>query len=304
MKNMKQYSLILSLVVVTVFSGCKKEEDPTPTPDPTPIVDPLEPDTTQHALLLEATGISCGYCPAYGTVMAKQMSHEYPAAIVIALHGDYAGPDKFSEVYPINATFISNFMPNAGAPNFNVGSTDAGQEPEQYIVDALAQTATAGVKHTVENDGTKYTVKVRSKFFTASSGTYYLGSYALQEKVAAQKSKQLSQSDYVNILTTITSEDTTKWKSDQGSDGNGGYYFKKDTRYYHDHVLTTQPDDITSVWGQKLDSTSFSANNQVDYTFTITPSSTWYNLNDVKIVSILWKKNGSKYEFVNGYREE
>ena len=267
--------------------------------------DPLAPSTTQYALLAEGTGVWCGYCPVNGTEMMKQMTVKYPNVIGIAMHttAGTTGSDKFYDNYSINGTFLSNFS-SGGVPNFYVNNTNSGQSPESDIIDALAATAKAGVKHTSTNDGTKWTINVRAKFFADTTGTFYLSSYAIQNHIAAKKKKSLDQHDYVGILQTLyTGDTTTTWKSDQASDGNGGFYFKKDDKYYHEHILTTQPDGITSKWGQKLDSTNFKKDYQIDYTFTITSSSTWYNTSDVEIISILWKKVGSKYNFINGYKD-
>ena len=291
---------------MVIASSCKKQDDTTvqqTTPGST--ADQLNPDMVQNPLLIEGTGTYCGWCPSYGTETIKQMIVKYPNAIAISLHSDIPGPvgtDKLKSACPINTTFLNHFpgLESNGIPNFYVGNTEAGQSPESKIISAQSLTPTAGVKHLWTKDVSKYNIQVRIKFFAASSGNYYIGTYALQDNIAARKSLGLDQHDYANILQTTTAQDTTRWKSDQAPDGSGGFYFKKDERYYHDHVISSGADGVSSSWGQLLSKTSYNANDTLNFNFTITPNSTWAK--SIDIVTILWKKNGSTYSYINGYR--
>ena len=302
---MKKKIIALSCIVSVVVFSCKKDEVET-TPATTTTTGTtgtnansggvLEPTQTQKALLVEGTAAWCGYCPKYGTETMKQMIVKYPTMVAIALHSG----DALSTAYTINNTLSGNFS-MAGIPDFYVGNTDASQSPESKIISAQNQTPTAAVGHTwTKGSDNKYTITAKVKFYTASSGSYYVATYALQNNIPAAKSKTLDQHDYMSILQTGTaSTAVTIWNANEASDGAGGYYFKTGDTYYHNHILTAVADGITSNWGQALTATTINANDTFDFSFTITPASTWTS--DIEIITVLWKKNGSKYTYVNGY---
>jgi hypothetical protein len=301
--------ILLSLFAVTVVLGsCKKPEDPQPeNPNPgggntAPVyIGTLEPATIQRPLLVEGTAAWCGYCPDYGTVTMKDILETYPNVLSIALHSG----DALSTAYPINTTMLTKFT-SSGIPNFYLcdkdGNQNVGQNPYGNISNADSQSPYAGVgnKWIKENDTLKIQTKI--KFFEDVTGDYYIATYVLQNHILAVRmtGNDLKQHDYDNILKYSTNGDTTKWKVDKVPLSAGGYAFTANNKYYHDHIVTTYAIG-TGTWGKSIlgSSGSITANSTYDFNFAIKSVSTWTS--DIEIMSIIWKKSGSNYTYVNGY---
>ena len=310
LKNFRIKKLLLLSLIVFCFA-CKKQHEPplndtiATTPATSEIPQSpgvLSPVMVQNPLLLEGTAVWCGYCPSGGTVTMKQMMLKYPKVVGIALHNS----DLLSTTYPLIDTLNKIFIDTVGGiPNFDVDNQDASSWPETLILSEQNKTPLAAVGHHWVKNNNQYTIQVRVKFGAAATGNYYIGTYALQNGIAAA-GPNLYQHDYVNILTQSPSPgiaDTTKWIVKDASyttqQGNTDYWFKPGNIYYHDHIPTAFADGIASPWGQNLGTTSFNANDSLDFNFNITTNSSWTK--SIEIVTILWQKNGSTYNYINGY---
>jgi hypothetical protein len=312
---MKTKRILFTTIVVTVIGSflilqsCKRDNKTTPaTGTPASAGTPgLSPTKVQRPLVFLETAVWCGYCPGYGDVPMKQIVEQYPNAIGIALHQT----DYLSGIYPIAGTFSGIFDNTiSGIPCFNVDNMPEGEQlPASVIQSEQAKTPVAGVGN-YWTKSTKYNIQARVKFYSASTGTYYLGVYAIQNGIDAVGAN-LFQHDYLSILSptpgNITLIDTCKWTSDQASYTNKSnqtaYWFQTGQAYTDDYVATASADSITSPWGQQLNGTSFSANDSITANFTITPNNTWITGSNVKIVAILWQYSNGTYSYVNGFEQ-
>ncbi len=305
--------IILSLSVFC-FSCKRGHEDPKPystllttlsTPTNPQSQGILSPVMIQNPLLFEGTATWCGYCPR-GAVEMKQMLMKYPNVIGLVTHSS----DFLSDTYPLAKLLTNNPAAHSfGIPSFFAGNQVADSlaiyvDPEPMIISELSKTPIAAVGHHFVKVNSTYNIQVRVKFNTAATGNYFIGTYAVQNGIIAS-GDNLYQGDEIGLLTqpSYSSADTTKWAVNSAAyvtgQGNTDYWFKVGNIYTHDHIVTASADGIISPWGQNLNQTSFTANESLDFNFTITSYSFWTK--SIEIVTILWLQNGNTCTYVNGY---
>jgi len=278
--------VLLAAVASIAFVGCKKNKDDNGGNGT------LEPANVQRAWVWETTGAWCGYCPN-GTEDMKMAEHVYGGKILpIAYHTGDALQTGTGQA------LASNF-PTSGVPNFYVNNQNAGQSIDSYIQQVIAQAPSAGVGHswTYDEGSNTYSVNAKVKFFTAGSGEYYVGCYVLQGAINA--SDNLTQSDFTNRLEDRQDGSfmTTYWKVDAAIVG-GTALIKANSRYQHGHSIYGHAGD--NPWGQQITAPAIGANESFEFNFNIS-SLGMLQTSGASIVTVLWKKNGSTYEFVNGY---
>jgi len=105
------------------------------------------------------------------------------------------------------------------------------------------------------------TIETNTKFFISTEGEYYLGVYLLEDGIVASQSGP-----------------------------------KAGPNAVHDNVLRGG----NASWGELLTSGSVEANKNFEKTIKITLDPSWNN-SKLSVFTILWKKNGANYDFVNAY---
>jgi hypothetical protein len=159
----------------------------------------------------------------------------------------------------------------AGYPTFSANFYDAWtnastlQAMTANIETKISEHKAAAV---VANSGLTYTVEgnnivvnTRTKFFQAATGEYNISVIVLEDKVIANQSGP-----------------------------NGG------ANASHHKVLRSSNGD----WGTMVSSGSVASGTQFDKTITITKDAAW-NMANVEIATLLWKKNGTQWDFVNAH---
>jgi hypothetical protein len=277
--------VLLAVVASVAFVGCKKDQNENGNGT-------LEPTNVQRAWVWETTGAWCGYCPN-GAEMLRMAEHAYGGKILpIGYHTGDALQTATGQA------LASNF-PTSGVPNFYVNNQNSGQSIDANIQQAISQAPAAGVGHTwTYDEGAKtFNVSTKVKFFTAGSGEYYVGCYVLQGPINA--SDNLTQSDYTNRLEDRPdgSHITSFWKVDAAII-NGNALLPADSRYVHAHSIYAHGGD--NPFGQRITAPAIGANESFTFDYSIS-SNGMFNTSGASIVTVLWKKNGSTYEFVNGY---
>jgi hypothetical protein len=109
--------------------------------------------------------------------------------------------------------------------------------------------------------GNEMTIETNTKFFKSAEGEYYLGVYLLEDGIVASQSGP-----------------------------------KAGPNAVHDNVLRGG----NASWGELLTSGSIEANKNFEKTIKITLDPSW-NSSKLSVFTILWKKNGANYDFVNAY---
>ncbi len=283
---MKKSFLFLIITGLFVLSSCDKDQD-----SMNGVLDPVQ---VQRALVLETTATWCQYCPN-GAEILMTAEYQFNDILPIAIHTG----DPLSN--PTGDAFDSNFPPG-GVPNFYVGNNDVGQSPNGAISAMIIQSPQAGVGHEWEKEGSSYNITSRVKFYTGVSGDYYVGCYYINGPIDACGS--LTQTDGTGALQNVAGCSTyldnavmvDAYQDNQGQ-WQGVYLINEGDTYKHAHSIAGHAG--TNVWGESLGSSSVSSGEKYDFNFTINEGFGWTQ--NGKILTVLWKKNGSSYEFINGY---
>lgn len=282
---------ILTTFVLALFfsTSCNKDDDDNNGNGS------LNPVQVQRALLVESTGTWCQYCPN-GAETLITSEHLYSDILPVAVHlGDVM-------TTPTSEAWESNF-PASGVPNFYVGNDDVGQSPNGAIAATTILSPTAGVGHTWNKEGTSYQVSSRVKFYESANGEFYVGCYYIHGSIDACGS--YSQVDATGATTidangcNVYLQNTAMIDAVQDAQGvwQGVYLINEGDIYTHEHVIGGHAG--TNVWGELLGVSSVSSGQEYDFNFTINEGFGWTQ--DGKILTVLWKKTGNTYEFINGY---
>jgi hypothetical protein len=219
-------------------------------------------------IVQKATATWCGPCGQWGWDLMDDIRDDNKAkAFVFSLYGDN-GSNYYNQAAG-DLTSWGQSWPNWGVNNINrtafqgSGINPTGtQTTIKSAVDSFYGTvpvASTGFTYTIA--GNKITVKTKSKFWKATSGEYYVAAYIVEDSVYGMQ--------------------------------NG----KPSDVYHHDVLRGSMT--AGSTYGVPLASGTINLNQEAskDFTFNIVDPS-WVK-NRIKIVTMIWKKNGSTYDFVN-----
>ncbi len=217
---------------------------------------------TQSSLIIKKTATWCPPCGGWGWDLFEQLIDDNEdKAIIWAMH--YSG-DLIS---PTTQGINSN-LSGAGQPRFYLDNVDQGSSSSAIrsaIMSGVNQNATEApianaIATNISVDNNQITLTVKSKFFAEASGEYYLNVYIVENGVI----------------------------NNQAGRGNNAV---------HKKVLR---DDMAGfAFGEIVAQGTISANATFSTDFTIPVAAGW-NTNNIELSTIIWKKNGTKYDFVNG----
>jgi len=271
---MKKITLILTLAFLSsvVFQSCDKNNGLTP-PQTTPTnpTSSISVEQKNMGLIFKFTGTNCYYCGDWGWTMFKDLTTQFHKkdAVCIAAYSQ----NTFAKllISPIATDFDRKVPVSKGYPTFTGNFVDAWSGGNTFAgMNNVISTNVNNHKNAevVANTGFKSTItgnemsiETNTKFFKSAEGEYYLGVYLLEDGVVASQSGP-----------------------------NGG------PNAIHDNVLRGG----NSSWGELLTSGSIEANKNFEKTIKITLDPSW-NSSKLSVFTILWKKNGANYDFVNAY---
>jgi hypothetical protein len=228
---------------------------------------------THMAFLTQKTATWCGPCgdwawPVQEEIVAQNMAK----AVVVELH--YSSSDY---IYNTTAGAIqSNFPTVSSVPAwFANGVNKTSYSASGGIYTGATKTGMKTVADSTYNvpadvqcaynfslSGSTLTVNTNTKFFNTVNGEYYLAVYVIENNVMA------NQTGHIPLMAS------------------------------HQNVLRTSMS--TSAFGEQVGIGSIAANTVVPKTFTTTLNASWNTWN-VWIAAVIWKKNGTTYDYVNSY---
>ncbi|RQO30708.1 hypothetical protein DBR32_08235 [Taibaiella sp. KBW10] len=219
------------------------------------------PEMKSRSLVCKFTETWCGPCGSWGWNLANQVIPD------LGDNGFYVGVMGSSTPATMNANcynaFESNF-PIGGYPTFIVNNDDGGTSfsgVRALYNNFAATTAVASPAAYFNISGTTLTVNAKSKFWTATSGEYYLSAFVVEDKVLATQNGQSG---------TVE----------------------------HHYLLRGSMLDNHSPWGVQLANGSVNANAEYSQDFTMTLASGW-RTDNISVLLVIYKKEGTKYKFVN-----
>lgn len=254
------------LLITFTYTGCKKEE----TQQPQQAEIAVEKKNT--SFINKFTGTNCYYCGDWGWPLFIEIIDEHHGKDAVCI-GTYS-QNSFAQNYITSmATALDRRLPvTVGYPTFAANFYDAwsnnantSQKMKDNINNAIAahvaSPVVANSATTVKLDGNDIVVNAHTKFFEAGDGEYNIAVLVLEDGVIGYQSGP-----------------------------NGG------NNASHHKVLRGGNGD----WGQALVNGTVAANSTFDHEIRIAKDGSW-NWDNCEIATIIWKKNGSKWDFVNAH---
>lgn len=253
---------------------------------------------TQSSFMIDFTATWCGPCGGSGLPLFKKVTEDEGSKVIgIAMHTSNSDLTPYwlrNDTAYIKPLFTQIFGsagiatgPNGeyGIPAFSINGVETTRSESAFksaIQAKAAQKPVANVGFNVKSTGNGFTVDTKTKFFQDAAGEYYIAIFVIEDKIVHRQNVNTA---YVN-------------------------------QFEHMHVLRDVvggTNDNAKVWGDAAISTGAktagsTVTNSYSYTFpTHTLPAKYTTINKyvwapakTKIAVTLWKKEGSKYVFVNG----
>jgi hypothetical protein len=256
---MKKIFFILA-IAISILSCQKTEETPKSS---TPALNPVQ---KQWGLVIEYTAKWCGPCGNWGAPTMHDLTTSSPYVVGIAAHA--SGDPMFDNA--LYSTFSADRTTGGGIPAFWIGDTKT--QSASALTTILGKTATAAIDLNYTKTATTMTVNTQTKFFTATSGDYYLSVLLMESGI----------------------DGGTSATSDYQQNGTSDPNFK------HEHVLRASAVAGKS-YGASIISGAITAGKTVNKTYTIAIDPSWKKT--LYPCAILWKYEAGSavpmYKFVN-----
>jgi hypothetical protein len=236
------------------------------------------PQNKKHTVVFDFSDTWCGPCGAYGVAIADTVDRkltEGDKGYLIGIKGSFS-PSSPPSINAMGAGSMFDNFNLQGVPTFMVNNIEANAPTGNNASDiteimAAATTfnatpAVASAAGNVSISGSVLTVSAKTKFWSAATGEYYMTAFLAEDKIIAAQNQ--------NSATTV-----------------------------HPHVLkgamsTTGTALVATPFGEQIGTTSIAANTEFSKTYTVNIDATWKKEN-LEVYIIIFKKNGSKYEYVN-----
>lgn len=258
--------LIVGAAIAFAFSACKpdKKEEGTTSAG-------ITVEKKNMGIIQKFTGTNCYYCGDWGWTMMKDIVKTYHKKDAIVM-GAYSQNNFAQLLVSQTATDFDKRLPvTKGYPTFAANFTDAwsggntlsgmNNVISTQINSHKSATVVANAGFNSKIEGNNMIVDTKVQFFTAADGEYYVGAYILEDGVVANQSGP-----------------------------NGG------ANAVHDQVLRLSGNS----WGVQVANGAIAANASFTKTITIPIDPSW-NKDKLTVFTAIWKKNGTKYDFVNAY---
>jgi hypothetical protein len=220
------------------------------------------PEVKERSILLDFTATWCSPCGAQGIPMFESaITANLNAVVPLGCHNSDEMSNTISEGLgnDYNVTGIPTIV---AANQFDVWGATA-------INNAVAaNNSTAPIANAIgimTNSGTAITVKTQTKFFSATSGNYYLATYFVEN----------------NLLYSQTSATPDPFN--------------------HKHVLRGVA--AGNQHGELIASGNIASGKIVNKDYSYTAPSTW-NMSNVYLALVLWKDTGTEWKFVNAWQSK
>ena len=220
---------------------------------------------TQQSLVTKLTATWCSICGGSAWETQKKLQSQLGAsALVMAAH-----TSSSSRLYSATAAaLLNNFDFAASQPVFfyntaRIGS--GGTSTENTIISSVQNAAKgtplvqAGISAMLSPGSRELDIQARAQFFKATEGSFTLSLLILEDSVVMEQAARSASEIHRNVLRASAFQD---------------------------------------VYGQPLASGTVALGTSANFraTFSVPAS---FNANRLRVAAVIWKKNGSKYEFVN-----
>jgi hypothetical protein len=231
------------------------------------VISQIAVPNVQKTLYTTVEATWCGNCGQYGVPTTANLNNQIGEKMTpLVLHASNSS-DLHS---PIAASFNSA-LGGSGQPKWHLDGGDAIYNSTSiettlsnvinFQYNSTSCSANSGFIWAYDEDS--IFIRTKTVFFENLDGEYYLALY-------------------------ISEDSIWNYQANYGSAGSGNIY--------HNHVLRSS---ITNnVYGSSLVSGNTSSGSEYFRKFVVPRNSNW-NMDQIHITAVMWKKNGSTYEFVN-----
>lgn len=264
---MKKLSLSILALTAVFFMGCKDETGTTPVKGESG--SSIEVSEANFALYTKITATWCPPCGGWGWDLSKEINTEIEGnGIGLGVYGS-----NTSKMTNTTAQALTTDIGISGYPNFalnGVNETATSEtggiftaQTKTNVVDAATAFASAPVEMGIGGkltwEDSKLNIDLSVKAFKDQSGEYTVAAYIVEDDVLEEQASQTGMVEHHNVL--------------RGS-ANGETY---GTEFSGALTAGTQTDMETMDYGVDPD----------------------WNKDNISVVAVIWKKEGSKHTFVN-----
>lgn len=246
--------------------------------------------TTKYALLEEATGPGCGYCPD-GAQDVEQTIKPMAHAIAVSWHGAYYDATSMvvtGDPFCAGTGFIAGF-PEATIDRTQYPDPQNGMVPavglnrswESFVTSQLAKTAKFSVEmRSTYNSTTRVlTVSVTGTALSALTGSWNISALVAEDSISSNVDPNYNQHSYLTSSPATACNGQPSWWLGLGSP------ITPATKYWHNQVVRALLS--TTIWGD-ASFTNPAAGTKVTKTYTYTiPAG--YVANQMKVVGFVAK---------------
>lgn len=222
----------------------------------------IEVPQTQRSLITKRTATWCSICGGSAWDTFESVFNNTPEALTVAAHHSSSSMLHSSTAQNLVDAFEVSF----GQPVFFFNEArvaGANFSSLDNIAKMTAQenpVAQTGLKITYDGSDNTLYVQTKTKFFQAAEGDYFLAVILARKQVVGFQSNRSNMATHKNVLHTTLSGEIT---------------------------------------GDALLSGSIAADTEQDQTFSTILPDDLSDLNNLRVISILWKKNAESFEVVN-----
>ena len=217
----------------------------------------------QKSMLTKRTATWCTFCGSWGWTFFEDLIEDNSEnALLVAAHfsGELQTPTSVAITTNYGGFSQPRFFVNNMDQGVNSGNTSTKRTEIKNAVDqAAAQAPIVNAGIIATLDGSTVTAKVKTTFFQNTSGEYYLGLYIIEDGVINFQTSQGDNAMHHNVLRTAF------------TDGH---------------------------FGEVIAEGSIDAGTSLDREYSVDLNPGWISDN-VKVVAIIWLKEGDNYTFVN-----
>jgi len=217
------------------------------------------PTSIKKALVFKLTATWCHACGSYGKETTEQILNDHSNAMVIQINGS----DEFSSDV---GDEIKDLLSGSSYPSFYSGLTIVNGGPNTIsntVDDELAESVEVSMAMEKQTLGAGMNIKVQSEWIGTPSGEYHLAVYILEDNIVMPQ-----------IVTDLGDV----------------------TDFVHKHVLRAEASN--AGFGKVIVPTDNDGHMGHIEEFGVALQSTWVPANCYP-VAVMWKKNGTTYDFVN-----
>jgi hypothetical protein len=219
----------------------------------------------QNTLLTKITATWCTFCGSWGWDAFNDIYNQnLEKAIIISNH--YSGDLRNNTAI----AFADNFN-TFGQPLFYVNNTNQfftssnrtskADDVKKQVDDNFKTSPIANTGIIASLDGNNLTIQTKTKFFKATAGEYYLGIYAIENGVVNFQQSRSASAVHKNVL--------------RGAIG-------------------------TEAFGKVVANGNITEGTEINLEYIGNFSAAW-NPDATTLATIIWKKEGDSYQYVNGY---